>query len=238
MIRVVRSLVAAVLAWGIAFAPVAAAAQQASSVAKPDAPSDNDALAAAVAEIKASNPQKAVNLLDPVITRIERDLASEKRKVYCGMAQTETLAYMAQAAAGKQDAIAIAPTLCEALFLKAFSLVDLDRVDAAQAIFQRLTALAPLHSQYFSELGNTYRLQKNWAASLAAYESAESSATLADKSDVPTRQCIALRGQGYVLVELGKWDEAERAYRKCLKAIPGEPKSLGELGYIKQHRGK
>lgn len=226
------------LALALAVVPVAATAQQASASSTPSAQLEGDTLAKAVAEIKASNPQKAIDLLDSVIAGVERDLATEKRNVYCGLSSTETLAYMAQAAAVKHDAVAIVPTLCDALFLKAFALVDLERVDAAQALFQRLTVLAPLHSQYHSELGNTYRLQKKWAAGLEAYENAESNAAFGDKDEQPMRQCVALRGQGFILVEQGKWDEAEKAYRKCLKIIPNEPKSLGELGYIKEHRSK
>lgn len=222
----------------LSFIPVASAAQQASTATAPGPASDETVLSAAVNEIKASNPQKAIVLLDPVIARIEQENATEKRRIYCGMNQVETVGYMMEAAAGKRDAVAIAPTLCDALFLKAFALVDLDRTDAAQTIFQRLTVLAPLHSQFQSELGNTYRLQKNWAAGLAAYQSAEGSAALSDKADVTNRRCVALRGQGFILVEQHKWDEAEQAYRKCLKAIPDEPKSLGELEYIKRNRGK
>ena len=237
MMSIARVLVVA-SGLALSFIPVASAAQQASTATAPGPATDEGVLSAAVNEIKASNPQKAIVLLDPVIARIEQENATEKRHIYCGMSPVETVGYMMEAAAGKRDAVAIAPTLCNALFLKAFALVDLDRTDAAQTIFQRLTVLAPLHSQFESELGNTYRLQKNWPAGLAAYRSAEDSAALSDKADVANRRCIALRGQGFILVEQRKWDEAEKVYRKCLKAIPDEPKSLGELEYIKRNRGK
>jgi Flp pilus assembly protein TadD len=47
-----------------------------------------------------------------------------------------------------------------------------------------------------------------------------------------------LRGQGYALVELHRLDEATGAYQGCLKLVPGEPKSLAELGYIQGLRAK
>jgi Flp pilus assembly protein TadD len=50
--------------------------------------------------------------------------------------------------------------------------------------------------------------------------------------------CKALRGQGYALVELHRLDDAAAAYKACLKLEPGEPKSLGELGYIDGLRAK
>ncbi|MGJ3649836.1 tetratricopeptide repeat protein [Sphingomonas sp. GlSt437] len=192
----------------------------------------------AYVEIKTGNPQKAIDLVEPIIKSNDQLIASEQRHVYCGMSPAETLFYLVQAANAKQGAIAYAKAACEALFVKAFALVDLNRIDDAQLIFKRLVQLAPQHSQYWAELGNTYRLNKNWDAGLEAYVQATESAALAEPQDKPGRTCIALRGQGYVLVELGRWDEAERAYRQCLKVIPNEPKSLGELHYIAQHRPK
>ena len=50
--------------------------------------------------------------------------------------------------------------------------------------------------------------------------------------------CRKLRGQGYALVELHRLDEATGAYQGCLKLVPGEPKSLAELGYIQGLRAK
>ena len=51
-------------------------------------------------------------------------------------------------------------------------------------------------------------------------------------------KCVALRGQGYILVELHRLDEAEAAYRKCMALVPDEPKSKAELGYIAEQRKK
>ena len=51
-------------------------------------------------------------------------------------------------------------------------------------------------------------------------------------------RCVAFRGIGYDLVELGRLDDAEAAYRKCLAIIPDEPKSLGEIEYIREQRKK
>ena len=51
-------------------------------------------------------------------------------------------------------------------------------------------------------------------------------------------KCVALRGQGYILVELHRLDEAEAAYRKCMALVPDEPNSKAELGYIAEQRKK
>jgi len=43
---------------------------------------------------------------------------------------------------------------------------------------------------------------------------------------------IARRGLGYVLVELGRLDEAEEKYRQCLAADPNDVKAKNELAYV------
>lgn len=216
-----------------------AAAQDKANAAPVAAPAPKPveiAIKQASADLQAGNAQAAMTLVEPYAAQLDQQIASEKRQSYCGMSMVETLLYMMMAAQQKKSAVALGPELCDALFIKGFALVDLDRVAEAQAIFKHLVDLAPMHGAFVSELANTYRVQKNWAAALETYESAEAAAEFADKPDVAARQCIALRGQGYVLVELGKWDDAEKAYRKCLGVIPDEPKSLGELRYVAQHR--
>lgn len=53
-----------------------------------------------------------------------------------------------------------------------------------------------------------------------------------DDSDAAAAQ----RKRGYVLVELGRWGEAEKAYKASLKLDPGNTIAKGELDYIRQHK--
>jgi Flp pilus assembly protein TadD len=46
----------------------------------------------------------------------------------------------------------------------------------------------------------------------------------------------ALRGKGFVLVELGKLDEAEAMYRRCLAIDPADTKAANELRYVQSRR--
>jgi Flp pilus assembly protein TadD len=57
-------------------------------------------------------------------------------------------------------------------------------------------------------------------------------------NEVKRITCTALRGQGYDLVELHRYNEARAAYRSCLELIPDEPKSLHELKYIDEVAGR
>ncbi len=48
----------------------------------------------------------------------------------------------------------------------------------------------------------------------------------------------ARRGLGYVLVELGKLDEAEKEYQQCIAANPNDTKVKAELQYVREQKAK
>jgi hypothetical protein len=48
----------------------------------------------------------------------------------------------------------------------------------------------------------------------------------------------ARRGQGYVLVEPGKLDEAEEKYQQCIAANPNDSKAKAELDYVRKRKEK
>src|SRR3569623_2985417 len=77
--------------------------------------------------------------------------------------------------------------------------------------------------------------QKKFGESLAAYRRSEAAADLTPGRGKEER-CIALKGMGYDLVELGDLDAAEAAYRKCLNVDPTDKDSPNEIDYIQQQR--
>jgi tetratricopeptide (TPR) repeat protein len=189
--------------------------------------------------IQAGDPARALALVEPVLADYDKAYAGEKRRIYCGQTTEQTVMYMALAvsAPNKRDAVAINPGWCTTQYVRAFALVDLKRLDEAQAAFERLVEFAPQHARYLNELGYVLQQKRQWQASIAVYTRADAAAGLTpDRRD--DERCVALRGIGYDLVEMGKLDDAERAYRKCLAITPNEPKSLGEIEYINQQRRK
>jgi tetratricopeptide (TPR) repeat protein len=220
-----------VIAAMLAASPMSAAGQD----------KDRDAAAAATighafSAIQAGNPAQALSMVDPLVASFEKDFAGEKRHVYCSQTAEQEGYYLTTA--GGTGAVRLVPsTWCEALYVKAFALVDLDRLDDAQSTFERLITFAPKHSRYLNELAYVFLKKKEWQRSIDAYTNAEAAASF-----TPGRRdyerCVSFRGIGYDLVELGRLDDAEAAYRKCLAIIPDEPKSLGEIEYIKEQRKK
>ncbi len=189
----------------------------------------------AMSAIKEQNPQRALDLVQPLLVNFEQRYAAEKRQIYCAVNPVQSLAYVADAAAAKREAVAIEPAWCRAQYIRAFALVDLKRLDEAREGYQRLVAYAPQNSRYLNELGYVFQQEKQWQESVDTYRRSEAAAALSpDGADV--ERCVALRGIGYDLVELGKLDEAEASYRKCLVIEPNDPKSLKEIEYIQRQR--
>lgn len=191
----------------------------------------------ALSAIRAGDPTRALATVEPVIASFDKEFSSEKRQIFCSETAEQDGYYMTTAEGGADNVRLVPAAWCEAQYVKAFALVDLQRLDDAQSTFERLIGYAPKHARYINELGYVFLKKKEWQRSIDVYASAEAAATF-----TPARRnyerCVAFRGIGYDLVELGRLDDAEAAYRKCLAIIPDDAKSLGEIDYIKEQRKK
>lgn len=190
---------------------------------------------AGMAAIRAKNPGRAVEMMQPVLADFERKYAGEKRQIYCAVTPEQSSAYLADAAKAKLEAVAIDAGWCRAQYVTGYALIDLERLPEALSTFQRLVALAPRNSRYLNELGYILMKQKKWTESLDAYRRSEGAADLTPDRAKEER-CLALKGIGYDLVELGDLNAAEAAYRKCLNINPQDTDSPRELEYIAQQR--
>ncbi len=195
-------------------------------------------LDAASAAVLNGQPQLALDTIEPAIKAYQDDLRTEKRRPYCGMTGEQSLAYMAMAASEKVDAVIVGPAYCEALYIKGFALIDLKRGTNARATYEQLIALAPWHAHFLTELGQSYRLDGNWARMLELCSRANEVAGLADKEQIASEQGASWRCMGYALVEQEKFDEAEALYRKCIALDPADAKAKEELQYITEQRAK
>jgi tetratricopeptide (TPR) repeat protein len=199
-------------------------------------PSATDAkFDAGMAAIKDKNPGKAVELMRPVLADFERQYAGEKREIYCAVTPEQSSRYLADAAKANRMAVAIDAGWCRAQYVTGYALIDLQRLPEAQVAFERLIRFAPQNARYLNELGYILMKQKKWKESLEAYRRAERAADLSPDR-VKEERCLALKGVGYDLVELGDFNAAEAAYRKCLNIDPNDEDSPRELKYIEKQR--
>lgn len=196
------------------------------------------ALDTAAAALLAGRAQAALDAVAPVVAAYRAAYASEPRKLYCGMSSAQTIAYMGQAAGEKRSAVALSSSYCDALYIEGYALVDLGRLPEARAAYEAAVALAPMHSHFLTELGQTYRPAHDWPKMLELCERAQSYAGLAIVGREKSEQSLAWRCMGYALTELGRLDESEALYRKCLEVDPNDAKAKSELSYIAAQRRK
>src|SRR5262249_39777721 len=147
-----------------------------------------------------------------------------------------TLFYLLQAAASeksKSSAVVLSGNWGYAYYLKAYCLLDLGRANDAKAPLLRAVALAPQNAQFLGELGYIYQSEKNWPLALETFQRAENAAKeFSPEQSRNAELARAWRGIGYVLVELGRLDEAEAMYRKCLQLNAQDAMAQRELAYV------
>lgn len=185
--------------------------------------------------IRAKNPGKAVELMRPVLADFEKQYAAEKRDIFCAVTPEQSSRYLADAAKANRAAVTIDAGWCRAQYVTGYALIDLERLPEAQAAFERLVRFAPQNARYLNELAYVFMKQKKWKDSLDVYRRAELAADLSPDR-VKEERCLALKGVGYNLVELGDFNAAEAAYRKCLNIDPNDADSPRELKYIEEQR--
>ena len=183
--------------------------------------------------------------LAEVIDKYEARYADRQGRVFSAEGVGDALVYAALSlnevghGAGTTDEKieVLGPAWAKAYWVRGYAYGEMGRYVDARAELEKAVALAPMNSQYLSELAFTYVRSQDWGTMLSLYKKAENAVGIsADGDAVDDLSCVALRGQGYALVEMMRLDEAEAAYRACLKLKPDEPKSLGELGYIEELR--
>jgi tetratricopeptide (TPR) repeat protein len=187
----------------------------------------------------------AIDKCDKIIASFKAHYEGRKEKIYCARTSAESLGYMLTAAAEmdkrefqNSKAIVISPTWAEAYFYKGYVLQDLGRTAEAKAALLLAVELSPWNCKYLCELGSIYKLEKNWAKAKEVFEKAEDQASIGPDDVKAIELGQARRGLGYVFVELGQLDEAEKKYQQCLATDPKDTKAARELEYVRDLRAK
>jgi tetratricopeptide (TPR) repeat protein len=200
--------------------------------------SENPVLSQGRKVLQRNEPELAIaGYFDPVIEHFERIYRDSGKRVYAASNQMQVFIYVALPNEEKKPVEVLDSTWSDAYLMKAYALTELRRIGDAQAALERATALSPLTSQYISELAYTYQAQGQCERSIASYQQAEAVVEMGSDDATKTADLTrAWRGQGYCLVEQGRFDEAEALYRKCLALDPSDTKAKGEIEYIKTKR--
>jgi tetratricopeptide (TPR) repeat protein len=228
-----------VSAWAIAAHGQSAPSTSSSMATPASSPVDETAqdqlLQQATAQIKAGMNADAISgPLAQIIHAYEAAYAHGQKRIYCAESPAESLQYLLTAASNHQDAQVLGkPTWALAYYLRGYAYGALGNTADAEASLKQALELSPSNSQFLSELGNVYEHQKNWPSALKTFQDADAAASIGIPEVKISRRCHALRGQGYVLVELHQLEDATRKYQECLRIKPGDEASIRELGYVK-----
>lgn len=190
--------------------------------------------------IKSGHPADALaGPIAQVIAHYENGPGKEQgKRHYCARYQEESFLYLAEAAKDHQDAVVLPQTWADAYFYESSALTDLGRVEESRSALQKAVALSPWNSLFIAELAYTYEVQHDNQKALELFQHAEAATEFSPPELKNAEIAHALRGEGYALTELHRFDEAEARYRAALKLDPNDQKSKNELEYIRQLRAK
>ena len=181
------------------------------------------------------NTEAALVQVDEALADYTSRFSGEQGRVYSIRDGAEALLYMAMAANDGQQATAVEFEYGFAWYLRGYLLVEQQRLDEALGSLEKAAELSPMNSQYLSEAAHIHQGRKDWARALDLYERAEGySAFSGDQAQ--QHKARALRGQGFVLVRMGRLDEAEKAYREALAIDPADARAKDGLNAVDELR--
>ncbi|HLO67843.1 MAG TPA: hypothetical protein VK188_12540 [Holophaga sp.] len=204
----------------------------------PDAPrweAQNKLLMEARRLILAHRCQEALDgPLADVLAFFEAKYKDEKGQIFCATTQPETLFYLLTAAKDQKKAIVLDAPWATAHYMCAYAWFELGRMHKGRPHLEKAIALSPADSMFLAELAHYHQLDKDWPRALELFRRAEEGANMASTEDRKKADLgRAKRGIGYVLVELGKLEEAAREYEACLALDPQDKRASDELNYVR-----
>jgi Flp pilus assembly protein TadD len=215
------------------------------SQAPPPASTGEDAKASqqlvdGVRLMQSKKSAEAIQIFDSVAAAYESKYKDKNTRFYSARSPAETLFYTLDAAnSNKGSATVVSGNWGYAYYLEGYALLDLGRVADAKVQLQRAVTLSPQNSQFLSELGHIYQLEKDWQSALQIFQRAEGAATEFSPTNARNAELgRAWRGLGFTYVELNRLDDAEAMYRKCLELDKNDAAAMRELRYVQDVKAK
>jgi tetratricopeptide (TPR) repeat protein len=178
-------------------------------------------------------------ILDPLIVQYLAAYGRSQDVIYSTSDRSQALLYLGQAARSHRSAKVIDSTWAEANYLKGFALIELGRISEAREALQRAIALSPANAGYWNELASSYQLEKSFVKAVELFRHAEMAANLQQDPKLKSDQLRrAWRGVAYALVELGRLDEAEAFYKRCLELEPRDAMAKNQLMLVAKLRSR
>lgn len=180
----------------------------------------------------------AIALIDQVLAYYTAKYPEGETRWYVSRTTAESLLYLADATlasnpgSSARRASSLMVAWADAYFLKGYALNEIHRPADAKAALERALYLSPENATYLIELAEAYKLERNWHEAFRLYQDAETAAKFSPPEQQLTDRSQAKRGQAFVLIELGKLDQAEKLLQACLALDGNDARAKKELDYI------
>lgn len=210
------------------------------TVQKIEDDSPEDLLAKADFSIEINQPKLAWdNFILPLLEYCSSEVDSKGNNVLSARSDKEKKYYQ-ETLSTQNKKIQVVDSVCSnTYFLAGYVQFELKNIQESEQFLQTGLNISPVNSKLLSELANVYQSKKQWHKALSTYEKAEINAQLyAPENKAKSEYARALRGSGYVLIEMGELDKASKKYQKALEIDSLDKIALGELKYIKNLREK
>jgi tetratricopeptide (TPR) repeat protein len=197
--------------------------------------------------LKGGNPELAISkYFEPVNQQFMRESAKAgaNDEVYASHGATETTAYTSKIA--KKNEGAATPTKLvivdgawtDSLILKARAQVQMQKIAQARQTLDMASIISPAYPGVWLETAAVDVAAKDWDKAIEGYKRAENFAgAVEDKDKQKQIMCSAVNGQGSVLTEQKKLDEAAAEYKRCLKFIKDDATATQGLQHVAELGG-
>jgi tetratricopeptide (TPR) repeat protein len=211
-----------------------------SAVSSPPA----DAEQSTVALIEQGEFGRALSeFLYPTIAEYEAMEAEGTTHYRCARTPEETLYYLVMAAAVAEtgesdgrDTVVLDYFYAASYYYVGYILIESGRISEAKNYLEKAVELSPKNTVFLNELGHIAHVEKDWEGALEIFSQAAAAAAFSPDETRDGEEGRALRGKGYALIEMERFDEAVSIYERCLEINPKDVQAQQELEYIESLR--
>ena len=200
-----------------------------------------DTIEQSYALIAEENPTEALTLLDIAIKQFEQRYELSVKDVTTTYVPAENVyidKYLVKVNEMNKSAPELADYFTDLLYLKAYTLVEMGELKPAIDVLNKAIAYDPSRANSYSELGHVYQSIADWTRAEMSFEMALTASQYSEPAKKITHKTRAIRGLGFVAIELGKLDIAEAYYYQSLELDPNDEQAKIELKYIENLRQK
>lgn len=191
----------------------------------------------------AGEPQRAIDVyFDPLLSVFEETIAAESLPTYVARNDREGMYYILTAAGRDEHVQAIGSYGTDAYHWKAVALRAMGNTAGADQLLARALELSPANSWLHSQRASWTQAAGDLPAALTGFErAAELARRFSPDFARDAELGLALRGRAYILVDLGRFDEAARLYEECLEIDEDDREAAVQLAYVRhviERRGR